>query len=145
MKTATTQAIVLALSAWVSGHALAGNPSVRGYQPQDADTFVSTKTRAEVQAELIEAQRTGEITSTVAGQRGKKMNELYPDRYPAKPVIQGKTRAEVQAELVEAQRTGNIVSTIAGQSGKKLNELYPERYSAKAVLQGKSPTEVQAQ
>lgn len=40
------------------------------------------KTRAEVQAELLEAQRTGNIVSW--DEQGLMLNELYPQRYPAR-------------------------------------------------------------
>jgi hypothetical protein len=38
------------------------------------------KTREQVKAELAEAQRTGDIIAD--GESGKKLNELYPSRYP---------------------------------------------------------------
>ena len=58
-------------------------------------------------AELAEAQRTGDL---IADDAGHKLNELYPNRYPAKAVAQGPSRAQVLAELAAAQRngTGNI-------------------------------------
>ncbi|MDP2164168.1 MAG: DUF4148 domain-containing protein [Hydrogenophaga sp.] len=90
-----------------------------------ADTALP-KTRAEVKAELAEAIRTGDIVAP--GESGRKLNELFPNQYPAKAVTQSKTRAQVQAELVEAIRSGDIVA--AGDSGKKLNELFPNRYNA---------------
>ncbi len=83
----------------------------------------SAKTREQVKAELTEAVRTGNIMAN--GDSGQMLNDVFPDRYPAKPVVQGKTRAQVQAELAEAIRTGDIVGD---ESGKKLNELYPGRY-----------------
>ncbi|MDT4855472.1 hypothetical protein FQZ97_898260 [compost metagenome] len=85
-------------------------------------------TRAEVQAELREAVRTGDIVANA--ETGEKLNQVYPGRY-TEAVAQGKTRAEVRAELIEAQRTGDIVAN--GETGQKLNELYPNRYSAKSV------------
>ena len=39
-------------------------------------------TREQVRAELREAQRTGNIVA--GGESGQKLNELYPNRYPAK-------------------------------------------------------------
>lgn len=85
-----------------------------------AVTVSSSKTRAQVHAELLEAQRTGDIavsdsftdpsglgTGLGLGS-GNKVKDLYPNRYPATPVSAGKTRAQVQAELMEAQRTGDI-------------------------------------
>jgi len=92
---------------------------------QTQDTS-APKTRAEVQAELLEAQRTGNIVSW--DEQGLMLNEMYPQNYPPKPAGQGLSREQVMAELLEAQRTGNIVSW--GDSGLMLNELYPQRYPA---------------
>ena len=98
-------------------------------------------TREQVEAELAEAIRTGEIVAN--GETGQKLNEIYPKRYPAKPVSPGKTRAQVRAELAEAQRTGDIVGN--GHSGLKLNEMYPARYPAKPAVAGKTRAEVKAE
>lgn len=84
------------------------------------------KTRAEVQAELLEAQRTGNIVSW--DEQGLMLNEMYPQNYPPKPAGQGLSREQVQAELLEAQRTGNIVSW--DEQGLMLKEMYPQRYQA---------------
>jgi len=46
-----------------------------------ADTD-APKTRDQVRAELREAQRTGDIVA--GGESGQKLNELSPNRYPAK-------------------------------------------------------------
>ena len=89
-----------------------------------AQDSAGAKTREEVRAELIEAQRIGDIMAD--GETGKKLNELYPHRYPAVPAGPGLTRAQVMAELAEAQRRGDILAD--GETGKKLNELYPNRY-----------------
>jgi Skp family chaperone for outer membrane proteins len=51
--------------------------------------FVSTKTRAEVQAETREAIKLGEIRS----------GEQYPDTSVEQHFVQPKTRAQVKAEL----------------------------------------------
>jgi Domain of unknown function (DUF4148) len=56
---------------------------------------------------------------------GQKLNERFPDRYPAKQVQSTLTREQVKAELAEAQRTGDMV---VGESGRKLNEISPDRY-----------------
>lgn len=39
------------------------------------------------------------------GNSDKKLNELRPDLYPTKAIVQGKTRVQVQAELAQAQRS----------------------------------------
>lgn len=79
-------------------------------------------TRDQVKAEFAEAVRTGDIMSNRGGQ---KLNERFPDRYPAKQAQSTLTREQVKAELEEAQRTGDMV---VGQSGRKLNEIFPDRY-----------------
>lgn len=85
-------------------------------------------TREQVKAELVEAIRTGDMVDDFSG---LKLNELYPDRYPAKPVQAGLTRELVKAELAEASRTGDILDDA---SGLKLNQLYPGRYPAKGDI-----------
>jgi hypothetical protein len=87
------------------------------------------KTRAQVQAELDEARRTGDMI--VEGEAGRKLNELYPWRYPQQPLIVGKTRAQVLAEVAEAQRTGDLIAN--GELGLKLNELHPQLYPKKSA------------
>jgi len=114
MKTSHATAIVLLVATLGSGYALA------------ADTATHSVTRAQVLAELAEAKSTGNILD---GKTGKMLNEVYPSRYPAKPVVSSVTREQVLAELAEAQRTGNILD---GKTGKMLNELHPELYSSKS-------------
>ena len=97
------------------------------------------KTREQVRAEYLEAVRTGDL---VAGDSGLKLNELYPDRYPAKPTEPGKSRAQVMAELEEAQRSGELE---VGETGLKLHEAYPDRYPRQAAGPGKTRAEVLAE
>lgn len=120
--------LAIALSTLVAGNALAADPSV-------------AKTRAEVRAELAEAVRTGDLLD--GGESGLKLNELYPSRYPAKPIQIGKSRTQVQAELTEAIRTGNLLAF--GEQGLKLNELNPSKYPAKPSQAGKTRTQVSAE
>ena len=128
MNRSSFSAIALAFATLTTGHAIAADTS-------------APLTRAQVQAELAEAVRSGDIF--VGGESTLKMNELFPSRYPAKAVVQGKTRAQVQAELAEAVRTGDIV--VSGASSLKMNELFPGRYPAKATVQGKTRAQVQAE
>lgn len=105
---------------------------------------VSTKTRADVLADMKEAKRTGNVAAPTltsldyAGYGTAKMNEIFPARYPAVAAAPSKTRAEVRAELAEAQRTGdiqadNLASLVyAGVPGKKLKDVYPTQYPVKA-------------
>ena len=128
MNRKTLSVLSLSLAALVAGNAFAADAS-------------APKTRDQVRAELLQAQRTGDILAQ--GDSGKLLNELYPSQDPAKVVAQGKTREQVQAELVEAQRTGNIMAQ--GNSGKLLNEVYPSQYPAKAVAQGATRAQVVAE
>ena len=57
---------------------VAGNVMAQG----SAITF--SKTRAQVIAELEEAQRTGDIVALGSNSNGQKLNELYPNSYPKK-------------------------------------------------------------
>lgn len=109
--------MALALGAAAAGHALA--------QSSEAS---APKTRDQVKSELIEAQRTGNIVP-LGSATSKRLNELYPERYPNPSAGQALSREEVKAELREAQRTGNIVAL--SDSGKMLKELYPNRYRAR--------------
>ena len=105
---------------------------------------VSTKTRADVIAEMAEAKRTGNImaSSQVAIDFGSttaaKLNEIFPDRYPAVAKAPAKTRTEVRTALAEAQLTGdlpadNLLSLVyAGVPGQKLKDVYPTQYPVKA-------------
>lgn len=127
----TLTALTLSLAALAAGNAWAADAS-------------APKTRDQVRAELVEAQRTGNIMAQ--GNSGKLLNALYPSRYPAQAAAQGYTRAQVQAELEEAQRSGNILATgNSGSSGKLLNELYPSRYPTKVAAQGLSRAQVVAE
>lgn len=83
--------LTLALAALATGSAFAADA-------------VGPKTRDQVRAELVEAQRTGDIVAH--GESGKKLNELYPSQYPAKAATQSHTRAQVLAELAQAKRSG---------------------------------------
>ncbi|WP_138514426.1 DUF4148 domain-containing protein [Rhodoferax bucti] len=138
-----TASIALAVAALVTGHA------------QAADNI--GKTREQVRAELAEAQRTGDIAAPkdagdeFGATNGRKMNEIYPAAYPAKPVVAGKTREQVRAELAEAQRTGDIVAPkdagdeFGAANGRKMNEIYPAAYPAKPVVAGKTREQVRAE
>jgi Domain of unknown function (DUF4148) len=98
-------------------------------------------TREQVKAELAEAIRTGDMP--VDGESDLKLNQLYPDRYPAKPALIGKTREQVRAELAEAIRTGNVLAD--GESGLLRNEVDPARYPAKPTYAGKTREQVKAE
>ena len=56
-------------------------------------------TRAQVRAELAEAQRTGDI---IYGLNGEKLNELFPDRYPARPAAPAARPADAGGDTQRA-------------------------------------------
>ena len=103
----------------------------------------STKTRAEVVADMKEAKRTGnvmaptELAINFGTASASKLNEIFPSRYPAVAAVASKTRAEVRTELAEAQRTGDIQAdnleslVYAGIPGQKLKDVHPTQYPLK--------------
>lgn len=99
------------------------------------------KTREQVQAELREAIRTGDVVA--GGDSGLKLNELYPQRYPRVTSVETKTRGQVQAELAEAIRVGTTVP--AGEGGMTLRDEFPQRYPALAVAPDRTREEVIAE
>lgn len=116
-------ALLLSLTAAVAGPALAADPA-------------AGLTRAQVLAELADAQRTGSI---IDSESGLPRNEINPQRYPAQQKAAGKTRAQVLAELEQARAKGEL---FAEDTGMRLNELRPELYPAVA-RQGQSLTRAQ--
>ena len=144
MKTSYSTAIALAISTLIAGQAFAA----------DADVG---KTRAQVQAELVQARATGNITAPdqlsmdYTGRTGAKMNEVFPARYPAVATAPGKTRAEVIAEMAEAKRTGNVMAStqvaidFGSTTAAKMNEVFPARYPAVAGAPAKTRAEVRTE
>ena len=106
-------ALTLALLAVYAGQAM----------PQNT----GPKTRAEVQAELQEAIRTGNMPAN--DESAHMLNEVNPSAYPTKPTGPAKTREQVKAELEEAKRTGNMPAD--NESGRMLKDVYPNRYPLK--------------
>jgi len=97
-------------------------------------------TRAEVVAQYEAAVRSGDVLAP--GDSGRKMNELYPERYP-KAGTPALTRAEVVADLQAATRSGDVLAP--GDSGLKMNERYPQRYPAATAVAGKTRDQVRAE
>ncbi|GBU15407.1 hypothetical protein AwPolaro_07850 [Polaromonas sp.] len=94
---------VIALAAMVAGSAFAGDSS---YPSSVASSSPSTVTRAQVQAELLQAQKNGAWRAT-----------LDDHDYPTiQAVGTPKTRAEVQAELAQAQKSGHWSSSLDDHS-----------------------------
>ena len=95
MKNARFSIIALALSSLVAGQALAADPA-------------TAKTRDEVRAEYLQAQRNGDVI--VNGEIGLTARQLNPGLYPVQASAAGKTRADVQAELNDAVNSGAVVA-----------------------------------
>ncbi len=118
-------ALTLMLLATFAGQAMAQNSA-------------GPKTREQVQNELKEAIRTGNMPAN--DESGRMLNEVNPSAYPPKPVVPCKTREQVRAELEEAKRTSNMVAP--GESGCLLNELNPSAYPPKPVMPCKTREQV---
>ena len=125
---ASLPTLSLTLLALCAGSVMAQNPT-------------GPKTRAQVQNELKEAIRTGNMPA--GGESGLMLNEVNPSAYPPKTVMPCKTREQVQAELEEAKRTGNIMAV--GEAGCMLNELNPSAYPPKAAMPCKTREQVKAE
>lgn len=126
--------VAIALSTLVAGHAFAADPSI-------------AKTREQVRAELVEAQRNGDLIAD--GETGLRFNQVSPHLYTQATVV-AKSRAEVKAELAAAQANGDLVAD--GQTGARFNEVFPAQYAAartaaavEVVAQGKTRAEVKAE
>lgn len=106
--------------------------------PTMANAATTTLSRAQVQTELADAVRTGNV---LADENGSKLNDIFPHNY-ASTTGNTLTRAQVQAELAAAQQSGTITN---GESAQRMNELFPHNYPAVSQSQGKTRAEVQAE
>ena len=79
-----------------------------GFEYWKAPMAESSKTRAEVVAELVAAQRAGDVV--VDGEIGTLQSASAPQA--------GKTRAEVLADLFAEYRAGNLA--VDGETGQRL-------------------------
>lgn len=114
--------IVLAGLLSLAGFAVhAESPDPSG---QFAHTIRAGKTRAQVLAELKEAQRTGDILVTGEGGTAYERN---PGAFPARVHVAGKTREQVRAETLQALRDGDVTH---GEAGLTRREVFPHRYMA---------------
>lgn len=128
MKSTYLSVIAITVAAWGAGPALAADPS-------------AALTREQVNAELAQAQRNGEIVANA--EAGLKQNEVVPGNYPAKAAVPGKTREQVMAELAQARRDGDV--PVDGVTGLKANELVPGNYPARSTAQGRSRDQVRSE
>lgn len=107
-------AIAIAFSTLFAGQAMAAN---------DAPV-----TRAQVQAELAEAIRSGNV---IINESGERLNEAFPHNYSAE-VASTVSREQVRAELSEAIRNGDI---LVNESGERLNEAFPNNFAQRSTEQ----------
>lgn len=119
-------AIVMAFATLVAGQAMAA----------DIDTSV---TREQVKAELVEAIQSGNV---IVGESGARLNQVFPNNYPAQQSASNVSREQVKAELVEAIRSGNVVR---GESSVRLNEAFPAKFPAERSVASKSREQVRAE
>ena len=103
MKKSILSTALFTLAALGASSAFAGGGNK---YPSGQPDSVSTKTRAQVKAELAEAVRIGEIIAD--SERGLTAYQLNPSAYPARPSAMGKTRAQVQDELAKAHMDGSL-------------------------------------
>lgn len=117
--------LILSLTAAAAGHALAAEPA--------------GLTRAQVLAELSDAQRSGNI---IDSRSSLPRNVLQPQQYPAQQHAAGKTRAQVLAELEQARAQGMLTE---GEAGLRQNQLRPDLYPAQAQGQALTSEQVYAE
>ncbi|MEC4722894.1 DUF4148 domain-containing protein [Noviherbaspirillum sp. CPCC 100848] len=91
----------LVMIAGVSSSALADDKWLGNRGSNWEDHVKSTKSRAEVRAELEEARRNGTLQVSNGA--------FYPQAPQAPQAYQGRSRAEVRAEAVQANRQGNEI------------------------------------
>jgi len=111
------------ISAAVLMLSLAGAALAEAPYPEDSK-FVSTKTRAEVVAELAQARANGEVPINDA---------TYPDKAIASASVSTKTRADVIEELKQARANGELPISDA---------TYPDKAIASAPVAGKTRAQV---
>jgi hypothetical protein len=117
MKSARLSLIALAITTASIGAACA------------ADT-ATPRTRDQVRAELVDAQRNGTLIADA--QTGATFRDLYPGRYMQPQAAAGLSRAQVLAELQQARALGLLVD---GATGQRARDLYPHRFPAQAGMQ----------
>lgn len=128
MKSQIFSVLAITVAAWSAVPAMAA----------DAGAPLS---REQVQAELAQAQRNGDLLGDA--ETGLKQNQVAPGNYPAQAAAAGKTREQVMAEFAQALRSGDI--PVDSVTGLKANQLAPANYPAPATAQGKSRDQVQAE
>ncbi len=110
MKNVRTTVIALALTAVCAGSVFAAD--------------MTPKTRDQVRAELMQAQRDGSLIAD--GQTGATFRQVFPGSYMTPAATSTTSRDQVRVELKEAQRNGTLVAD--GQTGATFRDQSPQRY-----------------
>jgi hypothetical protein len=122
------KAIALCLLATVAGTTFAQDPGVAASQEAGRVTgpaFHASESRAQVDAQLAAATRTGDLS--VGGETALREKDVSPGVYPADPVLAGRSRAAVEAETMAAVRNGDI--STGGQLAMPENVVDPAYYA----------------
>jgi hypothetical protein len=125
--TMTRSTLALALATGLSLGAIAAHAESPDPSGQYAHTTTSGKTHAQVQAELQEALRNGDVAG--AGESVLTDFEARPWAHAPRTAVAGKTREQVRAETLDAIRSGDILQ--AGESGLSRRQLSPQTYYAR--------------
>lgn len=104
----------------LAAHAESPDPS-----GQFAAHVNSGTTRAQVQAQLQQAQRSGDMLA--AGDSGLTEAQVNPFAYPARTVVASKSREQVRAETLQAVRNGDVL--LAGELGLTERQAFPQSYA----------------
>jgi ribosomal protein L30E len=115
MKTNILSVVTLSVATLFAGQAIA------------TSSMTTPKTTQQVQAELAQAVRSGDM---LAGNTGLQLNEVRPDLYMKPTASVSKSSAQVRSELAVAVQAGNM---IVGESGARQNEINAAKYPAKPV------------
>ncbi|WP_157559242.1 DUF4148 domain-containing protein [Hydrogenophaga crassostreae] len=129
MKTTRIALIALSLTAAAAGSTAAFASDMNG------------KTRAQVHAELLQAQRDGTLIAN--NMNGATFRDLNPGQYPARQAATSMTRAQVQAELAEARSNGTLIAN--NMNGATYRDLHPGLYPAKQAKTTVTRAQVQAE
>jgi hypothetical protein len=100
-------------------------------------TDMGGMTRAQVHAELLQAQRNGTLIAN--NMSGATLRDLYPSRYPAAKTS-SLTREQVRAELDAARRNGTLIAN--EMSGATFRDQNPSRFPPKAMAPVASRSDV---
>jgi hypothetical protein len=97
-------------------------------------------TRDRVRAELAQATRDGTVQA--AGDLGRTLRDVAPDRYPGPSTVPAKSRKEVVAEYRVAHANGELP---LGDTGLTERDVSPGRFPPEPVEGGKTRSQVRTE